>query len=162
MFELTTQARGSEEDSTSGGKAYSSHITGAAAADADGNGLIEICSLADLHNMRYDLAGWQFQSGAAGRWQWQHAVLHPDSRAQVVGGAGIGLFRLSLLLQVTTIPKNMIGANDWDQRDLDQRKMICDFSFIILITVGILLWLGLHKSLPVFRVKVYYDALFRC
>ena len=58
-FELTATA--------SGGEQYSANIIIAAtttAADVDGNGLIEINSLAELHNMRYDLAGASYKSSA--------------------------------------------------------------------------------------------------
>ena len=64
-FELTATTRGSEEDSTSGGQQYSSRIIIFPMADADGNGLIEIYSLLDLHNMRYDLAGTSYKTSVA-------------------------------------------------------------------------------------------------
>ena len=48
-----------------GGTEYSARITLVAAADADGNGLIEIYSLLDLHNMRYDLAGTSYKTNTA-------------------------------------------------------------------------------------------------
>ena len=64
-FKLTAQARGSEEDSTSSGEQFSSRIIIFPLIDADGNGLIEIYSLLDLHNMRYNLAGTSYRTGAA-------------------------------------------------------------------------------------------------
>ena len=60
VFKLTLMA--------SDGKQYSSLITLvplAATADADRNGLIEIYSLLDLHNMRYDLAGTSYKTSTA-------------------------------------------------------------------------------------------------
>ena len=50
---------------TDGGRTYSVRITLVAAADVDGNGLIEIYNLLDLHNMRYDLAGTSYKTGTA-------------------------------------------------------------------------------------------------
>ena len=63
-FKLTAQARGSEEDSTSSGEQFSSRIIIFPLIDADGNGLIEIYSLLYLHNMRYNLAGTSYRTGA--------------------------------------------------------------------------------------------------
>ena len=57
VFELTATASDSKE--------YSALITIApliAVADADSNGLIEIYSLLDLHNMRYNLAGTSYKT----------------------------------------------------------------------------------------------------
>ena len=54
VFELT--ARDSD------GRFFSAITTLAVAADADGNGLIEIYSLLDLHNMRYNLAGTSYET----------------------------------------------------------------------------------------------------
>ena len=55
VFKLTATA--------SDGRVFSARITVVAAADADANGLIEIYSLADLHNMRYNLAGTSYETG---------------------------------------------------------------------------------------------------
>ena len=60
VFELTATA--------TDGKEYSTRITIAATADADvdQNGLIEIYSLVDLHNMRYNLAGTSYVGNSQG------------------------------------------------------------------------------------------------
>ena len=57
LFELTA--------TDSEGRQYRDRLTFFAAADNNGDGLIEIYSLAELHNMRYDLAGTSYKSGAA-------------------------------------------------------------------------------------------------
>ena len=57
-FELTATTRG--------GKQYSSRIIIFPMADVDGNGLIEIYSPLDLHNMRYDLAGTSYLGNSRG------------------------------------------------------------------------------------------------
>ena len=57
LFELTATA--------SGGRQFRDLISIAMKADRDGNGLIEIDSLIELHNMRHDLAGASYKSGAA-------------------------------------------------------------------------------------------------
>ena len=64
MFKLTARA--------SDGRDFSASITVVAAADADANGLIEIYSLADLHNMRYNLAGTSYKTSTdlGGEQQW--------------------------------------------------------------------------------------------
>ena len=57
VFELTATARG--------GRDFRATITLVVAADVDGNGLIEIYSLADLDNMRYNLAGTSYKTGTS-------------------------------------------------------------------------------------------------
>ena len=56
VFEVT--ARGSD------GLEYSDRISIDSAADRDGNGLIEIDSLLELHNMRHDLTGAGYKASA--------------------------------------------------------------------------------------------------
>ena len=57
VFELTAMA--------SDGRQYRERLSIAAKADRDGDGLIEIDSLLELHNMRHDLTGAGYKSGAA-------------------------------------------------------------------------------------------------
>ena len=57
LFELTATA--------SDGRRHRDRLSLAAAADLDGNGLIEIYSLLELHNMRRDLTGKSYRSGRA-------------------------------------------------------------------------------------------------